>query len=139
MPRFEKILRLYQICMLIPIATLAALTFVWVCEVGVRAPLLTLIGGVTIIISFNPPTNMALRNITQGLLTLVGTSIAILGAFHWLQDATQALNYDDRLLSFIIAAFSLALLSIHLIVSMVILILTNWGNIKEIVRRVMRR
>ena len=85
---------------------------------GMKAPLLTLMGSVAVIITLYPPREIAVQDVG----TFLGTVIIMLGGSYWLIDATQGSSANDVLLSWLLASLLIATLMMHVLVSMTILI-----------------
>lgn len=137
----DKWLLVLRIIVLACIVTLTALTVGMIVSPGVRAPLLTMMGGATIVITLYPPRVSTIPEIAQDLIALVGTGIAIAGASNWLIDAAQESVGDDFRVPFSLAALLMFLVVLYVVLS--ILILADWDGIKQTlrvaVRKIMRR
>ena len=128
-----------RVVVLACIITLAALTVSLIDSPGVRAPLLTMMGGVTIVMTLYPPRAIAIQDLAQDLFTVVGTGIAVSGGIYWLFDASQTVAADKRPLILSLAYSLMLILVTYLFVSMLIVIVANWGRIKTGVQRILRR
>ena len=121
------------------IIALAVLTVNLIHSPGVRAPLLTMLGGVTIVMTLYPPRTIAIQDLAQDLFTVIGTGIAISGGIYWLFDASQTVAADKRPLILSLTYSLMLILVTYLFVSMLIVIVANWGRIKTGVQRKLRR
>ena len=135
----DKWLLALRIALLACIITLAATTINLIHSPGVRAPLLTMMGGVTIVMTLYPPRTIAIQDLAQDLFTVIGTGIAISGGIYWLFDASQTVAADKRPLILPLAYSLMLTLVAYLFVSMLIVIAANWGRIKTGVQRKLRR
>ena len=91
---------------------LSVATIGWVSSVEVKAPLLTLMGGVTIIVTLYPPRVLTMQNAG----TLFGTITAIFGGAYWLiGEMESALVSELPLITFI--AFSMTILLIVYVIA----------------------
>ena len=130
-----------RLIMLACIVTLAAMTVNLVASPGVRAPLLTMMGGVTIVMTLYPPRVMTVLGIAQDIIAVAGTGIAIAGAFYWLTDAAQKATVNDFLLSYSLARLLFLLLGLYGFLTIPILSDSSglWKAIKTAIRRIIRR
>lgn len=123
--------------MLVCILMLSVAAIGWLSSAGVKAPLLTMMGGVTIIMTLYPPRVFTM----QDAGTFLGTGIAIFGGGYWLIDSIESVRPIEIIRASILAFLLIALLTFHVFVSM--LIFANWGGIwngiKAAVRKILRR
>ena len=127
--------------MLACIITLAILTVNSIASPGVRAPLLTMMGGVTIVMTLYPPRVMTTLGIAQDIIAVAGTGIAIAGAFYWLTDAAQKAIADDFLLSYSLAGLLFLLLGLYGLLAIPILANSSgiWQVVRTAIRKIIRR
>ncbi|MXY45722.1 MAG: hypothetical protein F4Y44_01820 [Chloroflexi bacterium] len=125
----DKWLLALRIIVLAGIVILAALTSGLIVSHRVRAPLLTMMGGATIIMTLYPPRVNKMPEIAQDILALVGTGIAIAGASNWLIDSAQKGTASDFLMSFSLAALLICTILVYVILSM--FIIADWNGIKQ--------
>ena len=127
--------------MLTCIITLATLTVNSIASPGVRAPLLTMMGGVTIIMTLYPPRVITILGIAQDIIAITGTGIAISGAFYWLTDAAQKAAADDFQLSFSLATLLFLLLGLYGLLTIPILANSSgiWQAVRTAIRKIIRR
>lgn len=137
----DKWLLALRFIMLACIITLAALAVNMIDSPGVRAPLLTMMGGVTIVMTLYPPRVMTILGVAQDIIAIVGTGIAITGAFYWLTDAAQKTTADDFLLSFYLAALLFLILGLYGFLTIPILSDSSglWQAVKTVIQRIIRR
>ena len=133
----DKWLWALRIIVLACIITLAVMTANLIDSPGVRAPLLTMMGGATIVMTLYPPRVSTMLEIAQDIIALVGTGIAIAGAYNWLVDATQKSIAGDFLVSFSLAALLVFLIVLYVVLSM--LILADWHGIKQALKVAVRK
>ena len=108
---------------------------------GVKAPLLTMMGGATIVLALYPPRSLTVQDIAQDFITIVGTGIAIFGGRYWFNDAIQNVSVDKLSTVSFLSSFLILVLLIYLPVSMLIVVISNSDKIKvvgSIVRARMR-
>ena len=129
----SKILQGLQIFALVCIAVLATTTVWQMSEAGVKAPLLTMMGGVTIITVLYPTRVVTMRD----MVTLAGTGIVVFGDFYWLIDATENNN------ALLIEALTIFLLLILVLVGYVLLsmlvVLVDWHTVRDFLIRTIRK
>ena len=122
---------------LVLLSAIGALVYLTIGEIessGVKAPLLTMMGGATIVAIIYPPRSITIHDLAQDLFTVVGTGIAIAGGVYWLDDAVQTTSADKLpLISFLVYSLTL-ILGIHLIASPTIAITANRDRIKARMR-----
>ena len=135
--RSDKALLWIRIAMVMLIGVLVFSTVNWINSAGVRAPLLTMMGGATIIMTLYPFRSIAMQDIARDVFTVIGTGIAIAGGFFWLIDAAQEGTVDDFLRSFYLALSLMLLSLIYVVISM--LTIADWHGIREAIRKVTRR
>ncbi|MDE2686058.1 MAG: hypothetical protein OXI16_00970 [Chloroflexota bacterium] len=135
----ERIVQALRVVTLLCIGTLVAVTITQIGSSGVKAPLLTMLGGVTIITVLYPNDAVPYaRSYNARLLsTLAGTGIVVLGDFFWMLDETQS-NNSLRLEALAIFLPLTLILVVYMCLSMVILH-TNWLSVGSIIRRVILR
>ncbi len=119
--------------MLVCILMLSGATIGWLSSAGVKAPLLTMMGGVTIIMTLYPPRIFTMQNAG----TLLGTGIAIFGGGYWLIDSIERDTVNELPLVSSLAFILIILLAIYVFIST--LTIVNWNAIKAIMRKIARR
>ena len=124
----DRWLRRFRIGAFIVIITLMASAIGGVGPVGINAPLLTMIGSATIIITLFPISRGALT--TQNVGTVSGTAIVMLGGGYWLFDALQKNPIDDAQLLWAQAILS-ALISLLLAYPILSLIIQSIGRTSD--------
>ena len=115
---------------LVCIFILSVATIGWVSSVEVKAPLLTLMGGVTIIVTLYPPR-------VQNAGTLLGTIIAIFGGGYWLIGEMESAPVSELRPVTNVASIMTILLIVYIVVST--LSIVNWNAVKTAMRRLARR
>ena len=126
-----------RIVLLACIITLAVLTVGVIDPAGTKAPLLTMMGGVTIVMTLYPPRVIELPDLAQDIIAIVGTGTAITGAFYWLIDAAQKGSVDNLLWSFYLAISLILMLGVYMALSM--LILADWNRVKQTIKMAARK
>lgn len=118
---------------LVCIFILSVATIGWVSSVEVKAPLLTLMGGVTIIVTLYPPRAFTMQNAG----TLLGTIIAIFGGGYWLIGEMESAPVSELRPVTNVASIMTILLIVYIVVST--LSIVNWNAVKTALRRLARR
>ncbi len=129
----NKKLRWIRISALVLIPTLFILTVNRIDADSVKAPLLTMMGGVTIIIGLSPPRSITMPDI----FTFAGTGIAIIGSVYWLISATQNSTINDSLWSYFLSVPLILLLFVYAVMSLRTVI--DWKGVRREMRKIMRR
>ena len=97
---------------------------------GVKAPLLTMMGGAAIVLALYPPRSLAVQDIAQDFIAIVGTGIAIFGGRYWFEDAIQNVPVDMLSTVSFLSTFLVLILFFYLLVSMLIVVVANWDRMK---------
>ena len=137
----DKRMRRLRIVILAFVGMLLVATISMIDSASVKAPLLTMLGGGTIIVTLYPPRTLTV----QDAGTLLGTGIAISGGAYWLIGEMERAPPNELFPVSILASILVVLLFSHISISM--LILADWtviwngvrSGIKAAVRRITRR
>ena len=133
----DTALRRIRMVMLACIAIMLGVTVFLLAHAGVKAPLLTMMGSVTVIITLYPPSMITMQNTG----TLLGTGMVMGGGGYWLRDAVERSaaiqqNANELLTISLLASFLTVLLAIYVFVSM--LTTVDWNDIRRAIRRIRR-
>ena len=123
-----------RVVMLACIAIMVVAAVSLVAHAGIKAPLLTMLGSVTVIITLYPPRLVTMQNTG----TLLGTGIVMGGGGYWLKDAVERtpaiqLNADELLVISLLASILMVILIFFVLVSMLTTI--NWNDIKKVIQK----
>ena len=129
----DKVIPWLRGFVLVCIFILSVATIGWVSSVEVKAPLLTLMGGVTIIVTLYPPRAFTMQNAG----TLWGTITAIFGGAYWLIGEMESAPVSELRPVTIVASIMTFLLIVYIVAST--LRIVNWNAVKTAMRRIASR